>query len=173
MDQNPANMEHQEDASQNLNQGQEMENVNTSPVNEENVVEETTVSNENSSSEVELPVNEEVFPEMENTPVASSEVSDEEVQLQQIPVEMVEESEEEPEEDFSQLSKQELLEKMEIFSKHDNVNAVKNRINAARDIFQGIVQQEKSLALSKFLEDGGVKEEFDYQDTVETKFFDA
>ena len=173
MDQNPANMEHQEDASQNLNQGQETENVNTSPANEENVVEETTVSNENSSSEVELPVNEEVSPEMENTPVASSEVSDEEVQLQQMPVEMVEESEEEPEEDFSQLSKQELLEKMESFSKHENVNAVKNRINAARDIFQGIVQQEKSIALSKFLEDGGVKEEFDYQDTVETKFFDA
>ena len=42
MDQNPANMEHQDDASENLNQGNEMENENTSPVNEEKVVEETT-----------------------------------------------------------------------------------------------------------------------------------
>ena len=56
---------------------------------------------------------------------------------------------------------------------HDKVNAVKNRVNAARDVFQGIVQQEKSVALAKFLEEGGVKEEFDYQDQIEIKFFDA
>jgi hypothetical protein len=41
MDQNPANMEHQDDAAQNLNQGNEMENQNNSPVNEEQSVVES------------------------------------------------------------------------------------------------------------------------------------
>ncbi|MFN5345772.1 MAG: DUF349 domain-containing protein [Bacteroidota bacterium] len=168
MDQNPANMEHQDDASENLNQGNEMENVNEAPSNEENTVEETVQQGEAA---------------VENTGIAEepivveapSEVHEEEEHLNQLPVEEIEEveAEVEPDEDFSQLSKQELLEKMEIYSKHDKVNAVKNRVNAARDVFQGIVQQEKSVALAKFLEEGGVKEEFDYQDQIEIKFFDA
>ncbi|MFM7017145.1 MAG: DUF349 domain-containing protein [Bacteroidota bacterium] len=161
MDQNPASMEHQDDASQNLNQGQEMENENSSPVMEENTVEETVTTLE-ASAETNSGV-EEIQPE----------VQAEEAHLNEMPVEVIEETEVEPDEDFSQLSKQELVEKMETYSKHENVNAVKNRVNAARDTFQGIVQQEKSVALAKFLEEGGVKEEFDYQDQLEIKFFDA
>jgi hypothetical protein len=170
MDQNPANMEHQDDAAQNLNQGNEMENQNNSPVNEEQSVVE-------SAETIESPMEEQVekVEAIASSEPSNEEIHEEEAQLNELPVEVLEEveAEVEPDEDFSQLSKQELLEKMEIFSKHDNVNAVKNRINAVRDIFQGIIQQEKSLALSKFLEDGGVKEEFDYQDQIETKFFDA
>jgi len=176
MDQNPANMEHQDDASENLNQGNEMENVNEAPSNEENTVEETV---EQVEAAVEIAeVVEEPAKEVIEEPVvaeAPSEVHEEEEHLNQLPVEEIEEveAEVEPDEDFSQLSKQELLEKMETYSKHDKVNAVKNRVNAARDVFQGIVQQEKSVALAKFLEEGGVKEEFDYQDQIEIKFFDA
>ncbi len=172
MDQNPANMEQHDDASENLNQGNEMENENSSPVNEEKAVEETVEQVEdvvaNVSEAEETPV-------VEAAEVVASEVHEEEEHLNQLPVEEIEEveAEVEPDEDFSQLSKQELLEKMESYSKHDKVNAVKNRVNAARDVFQGIVQQEKSVALAKFLEEGGVKEEFDYQDQLEIKFFDA
>ncbi|MEN9332338.1 MAG: hypothetical protein RLZZ94_1428 [Bacteroidota bacterium] len=176
MDQNPANMEHQDDASENLNQGNEMENVNEAPLTEENAVEETV---EQVEAAVEITeVVEEPAKDVVEEPAAAeapSEVHEEEEHLNQLPVEEIEEveAEVEPDEDFSQLSKQELLEKMEIYSKHDKVNAVKNRVNAARDVFQGIVQQEKSVALAKFLEEGGVKEEFDYQDQIEIKFFDA
>lgn len=166
MDQNPANMEHQDDASQNLNQGNEMENENSSPENVENTVEESVSVPEENTAPVA-----EVVEETESNPA----INEEEQHLNELPVEISEEveAEVEPDEDFSQLSKPDLVDKMESFSKHENVNAVKNRVNAARDIFQGIVQQEKSVALAKFLEDGGVKEEFDYQDQLETKFFDA
>jgi hypothetical protein len=176
MDQNPANMEHQDDASENLNQGNEMENVNEAPSTEENAVEETV---EQVEAAVEITeVVEEPAKDVVEEPAAAeapSEVHEEEEHLSQLPVEEIEEveAEVEPDEDFSQLSKQELLEKMEIYSKHDKVNAVKNRVNAVRDVFQGIVQHEKSVALAKFLEEGGVKEEFDYQDQIEIKFFDA
>ena len=207
MDQNPANMEHQDDAAQNLNQGNEMENENNSPVTEENAVVETVqqvqdvvehvpAAEESASIEAiaevhEEPVSIEAIAEVHEEPAsieaiaevheepasieAIAEVHEEEEHLNHLPVEESEEVEVElePNEDLSQLSKQELLEKIETYSKHDKANAVKNRINAARDVFQGIVQQEKSVALAKFLEEGGVKEEFDYQDQIEIKFFDA
>ena len=220
MDQNPANMEHQGDASENLNQGNEMENVNESPSTEEKVVEETVehveevvehlpTAEEPASIEASVEVHEEpaiieatvevheepasieaivevheepaiieAIVEVHEEPAiieATAEVHEEEEHLNQLVVEELEEveAEVEPDEDFSLLSKQELLVKMELYSKHDKVNAVKNRVTAARDVFQGIVQQEKSVALAKFLEEGGVKEEFDYQDQIEIKFFDA
>jgi len=207
MDQNPASMEHQGDASENLNQGNEMENVNESPSTEEKVVEETVEHVEEvvehlptaeepaimeASAEVhEEPALIEAVEEVHEEPAIKEataeiieepaiidsivEVHEEEEHLNQLVVEELEEveAEVEPDEDFSQLSKQELLVKMELYSKHEKVNAVKNRVTAARDVFQGIVQQEKSVALAKFLEEGGVKEEFDYQDQIEIKFFDA
>jgi len=175
MDQNPANMEQQDDASENLNQGNEMESENSSPVNEEKAVEETVEQVEDVVANVSEAEEAPVVETAEAPEVIASEVHEEEEHLNQLPVEEIEEveAEVEPDEDFSQLSKQELLEKMESYSKHDKVNAVKNRVNAARDVFQGIVQQEKSVALAKFLEEGGVKEEFDYQDQLEIKFFDA
>jgi len=98
---------------------------------------------------------------------------DEEKHLQEIAPEIHEEMEAEPIEDFGQLSKDELCAKMEAYSKENDVNTVKNRVQAARDAFQAIFNHERDSALAKFLEDGGIKEEFDYQDPIETKFFDA
>jgi hypothetical protein len=98
---------------------------------------------------------------------------DEEKHLQEIAPEVHEEMEAEPIEDFGQLSKDELCAKMEIFSKENDVNTVKNRVQAARDAFQAIFNHERDSALAKFLEDGGIKEEFDYQDPIEVKFFEA
>lgn len=149
MDQNPANMEQHDDASENLNQGNEIDTENSSPVSEEKAVEETVEQVEDVVANVEEA---EETPVMEAPEVVALEVHEEEEHLNQLPVEEIEEveAEVEPDEDFSQLPKQELLEKMESYSKHDKVNAVKNRVNAARDVFQGIVQQEKVLPLLSF-----------------------
>jgi hypothetical protein len=83
------------------------------------------------------------------------------------------ETEAEPIENFSQLSKEELLQRMEVLSQESDVNSVKNRIQAAKDAFQTIVQHEKDAMLVAFLENGGVKEEFEPRpDPIEEKFFD-
>ena len=150
MDQNPANMEHQDDASENLNQGNEMENVNESPSTEEKVVEETVehveevvehlptaeepaiieasaeVHKEPASIEAVVAVHEEpasieavVAVHEEPTAIeVVAEVHEEEEHLNQLVVEELEEveAEVEPDEDFSLLSKQELLVKMELYS---------------------------------------------------------
>lgn len=98
---------------------------------------------------------------------------EEEKHLQEIAPEIHEEMEAEPIEDFGALTKEELCTKMEVFSKENDVNTVKNRVQAARDVFQAIFNLERDTALAKFLEDGGIKEEFDYQDPLEVKFFEA
>jgi hypothetical protein len=84
-----------------------------------------------------------------------------------------EEIEAEPVEDFGHMSKEDLATRMEVFSKENDVNSVKNRVNAAREAFQAILNQERDIAFAAFIEAGGVKEEFDYKDPLETKFFDA
>lgn len=94
---------------------------------------------------------------------------EEAAQLETIP----EEIEAEPVEDFGHLSKEDLTIRMEAFSKEQDVNSVKNRVNAARDAFQAIYNQEKDIAFAAFLEAGGVKEEFDFKDPLEVRFFDA
>lgn len=84
-----------------------------------------------------------------------------------------EEVEAEPQEDFGQMSKEDLLARMEAFSREEDVNAVKNRVQAAREVFQQILNQERDAALAAFLEKGGVREEFEYKDALEEKFFNA
>lgn len=84
-----------------------------------------------------------------------------------------EEIEAEPVEDFGQMSKEDLAVRMEAFSKENDVNSVKNRVNAAREAFQAIFNQEKDVAYAAFIEAGGVKEEFDYKDPLEARFFEA
>jgi hypothetical protein len=59
---------------------------------------------------------------------------------------------------------------MQELSEIAEFNTVKNKVNAARDAFNTIVSEERSVALSKFLEDGGLKEEFDYKDSLEDQF---
>lgn len=84
-----------------------------------------------------------------------------------------EEVEAEPAEDFGNMGKEELVARMEAFSREQDVNAVKNRVQAAREVFQQIFNLERDAALAAFLEKGGVKEEFDYKDALEEKFFNA
>ncbi len=84
-----------------------------------------------------------------------------------------EEIEAEPVEDFGQMSKEDLAVRMEVFSKENDINTVKNRVNAAREAFQSIYNQEKDAAYAAFIEAGGIKEEFDYKDPLEVRFFEA
>jgi hypothetical protein len=84
-----------------------------------------------------------------------------------------EEVEAEPAEDFGHMSKDDLASKMESFSREEDVNAVKNRVQAVREVFQQILNHERDAALAAFLEKGGIKEEFDYKDPLEEKFFNA
>lgn len=105
-------------------------------------------------------------PEMEEV------VPEEEVHIDVV-TEVHEEIESEPVEDFGQISKEDLVARMEAFSKENDVNTVKNRVQAARDSFQAIFNQERDIAFAAFIEAGGIKEEFDYKDVLEEKFFDA
>ncbi len=84
-----------------------------------------------------------------------------------------EEIEAEPLEDFGTLSKEQLLDRMTTLSVEVDVNHVKNRVAAAKDAFQIIVNQEREAALTKFTEEGGIKEEFEFKDALEEPFFDA
>ena len=84
-----------------------------------------------------------------------------------------EEIEAEPLENFGTLSKEQLLDRMTILSVEVDVNHVKNRVAAAKDAFQHLVNQERDAALAKFTEEGGIKEEFEYKDALEEPFFDA
>lgn len=79
----------------------------------------------------------------------------------------------EPAENFGQMGKEELLARMEVFSKENDVNVVKNRAQAARDAFQLIYNHELETALASYLEAGGVREDFEYKDPIEEKFFEA
>ncbi|MBL7922584.1 MAG: DUF349 domain-containing protein [Bacteroidia bacterium] len=108
----------------------------------------------------------------EADPAAPAPHDDESVHLEVI-AEHHEELEAEPLENFGHMPKEELVLRMEAFSKEQDVNSVKNRVQAARDAFQAIFNQEKDVAYAAFLEAGGIKEEFDYKDSLEEKFFEA
>jgi hypothetical protein len=146
----------------------------------ENPAQEEPVSVEGPSQEVieSVPaveaaiVHEEVI---EHVPsVEAAVVHDEEVlHLQEIAPEAPEEMEVEPLEDFGSFSKEDLVARMEAYSKENNVNTVKNRVNLAKDAFQSIYNLERDTAFASFTEAGGIKEEFDYQDPLEVKFFEA
>ena len=145
-------------------------NENKEPVVE--VIAEAPVQDSNENKEPVV----EVIAEAPEVPVASVAHDDdhheEEVQIE-VTDESHEELEAEPAEDFGQMSKEDLVIRMDAFSKENDVNAVKNRVQAARDSFQAIFNQERDIAYAAFIEAGGIKEEFDYKDTLEEKFFDA
>lgn len=163
-------------------------NMDSTPVNpEEQLPSDTSAENSapqiNESSEsqevAEAPVqdsnvNQEPIAEVAAVaPEAHEDDHHEEV----VHIEMTDESHEdleaEPVEDFGQMSKEDLVVRMEAFSKENDVNTVKNRVQAARDSFQAIFNQERDIAFAAFITAGGIKEEFDYKDALEEKFFDA
>lgn len=142
------------------------------PNPEEQSVPENNPVSENAENQVEITP--EAIVESTTAEVIALEPSPEEVQpAEETIVEQHEELEAEPEESFGQMTKEELVLRMEAFSKENDVNTVKNRVQAAKDAFQALFNQERDVAFSAFIESGGVKEEFDYRDALEEKFFDA
>jgi hypothetical protein len=125
------------------------------------------VTEEHHEAAVEVPTVELVIEE-HHDPV----IHEEEVHLAQMEV-GEEDNEVEPLEDFGILNKEQLTEKMKAFSVVADVNTVKNRVQAAKDAFQIIVNHERDVAFAAFTEQGGIKEEFDYKDSLEAPFFDA
>jgi hypothetical protein len=110
----------------------------------------------------------------ESTAAVLQLVAEEEEQagLTTLPVQE-EEVDVEPIEHFGQMGKEELVQRMEQFSKEGDVNQVKNRVQAAKEAFQAIAQPEKDQAFEAFIAAGGVKEDFEYKDPLEERFFSA
>ena len=82
-----------------------------------------------------------------------------------------EELEPEALENFSAYDKEELTARMEALSEVADLNSIKNKVNQARDAFNYIVTTDRATVLSKFLEDGGVAEEFVYTpDPLDDRF---
>ena len=77
-------------------------------------------------------------------------------------------------ENYATLTKEQLVARIEELSEVPEFNAVKSKVFAVRDAFNHIASEEKATALSKFLEDGGLKEEFDFKsDALEDRFNEA
>jgi hypothetical protein len=71
-----------------------------------------------------------------------------------------EEADDEPEVDYSSLSKEELLAKLEEAVSRDDISKVKNRISAIKVEFLRIDKAEKEEALAAYLAAGGVREDY-------------
>jgi hypothetical protein len=82
-----------------------------------------------------------------------------------------EDTEPEPEIDYSVLDKKQLIEHLEESLKAEDVNSIKNKVSSIKINFVRILKEEKQKVLDKFIEDGGKKEEFlTVADEVELKF---
>ncbi len=77
----------------------------------------------------------------------------------------------EPEVDYSVLSKDELITKLEEAVSHDDVNRIKNRIAAIKVEFLRIIKDEKQAAADAFIAAGGLAEDYKpIPDPLEEKF---
>ena len=88
-----------------------------------------------------------------------------------VPEEHHEELEIEPLENYADFTKEQLVARMQELCEVPEFNTVKSKVFAIRDAFNIITAEQRAVALSKFLEDGGVKEEFDFKgDALEDRF---
>lgn len=162
------------------------EKTDLSAATDEPVAEHNTVNDTESVS----PINE---PEVMTSPVdehpLAAEVHEEEtpavhelerlemheaIQKAEIESEEGEDTEElpdEPEIDYSLLTKDQLLEKLEEAVSHDDISRVKNRIAAIKVEFLRIIKDEKQAAADAFVANGGKPEEYiPVPDPAEEKF---
>lgn len=78
---------------------------------------------------------------------------------------------EEPDVDYSTLTKDQLIEKLEEAVSHDDVNRIKIRIAAIKVEFLNIIKNEKQLAADAFIAEGGLAENYKpVADPLEEKF---
>ncbi len=78
---------------------------------------------------------------------------------------------EEVNENYSQLSKQELLQILIDFE-NEEIGAVKHKVLVIKDAYENLISAEREIALSKFIEEGGMKEDFKQEGSdLDEKFF--
>ncbi len=107
--------------------------------------------------------------EMERMPMEEPEMvleTDAPVEVSEEPMEELE-----PTENFGAYSKEDLTQRMEGLCRETDLNAIKNKVNQAREAFNAIVAQERATALSKHLEEGNKEEDFEhFPDEKEERF---
>lgn len=80
-------------------------------------------------------------------------------------------AEHEPPDNFDSLSRKEIITLMEQCLGEPDFSSVQSRINVLRKAFQNISQNEKQVALDRFIEEGGDKADFKFEeDELEIKF---
>ena len=134
----------------------------TPQAQEESVKEtESVQAKEPEQEPVLIPETEPVLTHDVTLPVNESANSTDIEENQPLTEEHQEELEAEPLENFSLLNKEQLVARLQELVEVPEFNSVKSKVNAVRDVFHHIISEERASALSKFLEDGGLKEEFD------------
>ncbi len=155
MDSTPVNPEEQmpsdtsaENSAPQVNESSESQEVSDTPIQD--------------SNEKPEPVAEVVEVAPIAAPEAAPETHDDDHHEEEVHIDVTddnhEEVEAEPAEDFGQMSKEDLVLRMEAFSKENDVNTVKNRVQSARDSFQAIFNLERDTAFAAFIAAGGIKE---------------
>lgn len=84
-----------------------------------------------------------------------------------------EEEVQEPIENYAEFTKEQLLEAMHKAVHEGDVMAVRNKVFAMRDAFSHMASMERNAALAKFSEEGGNKDDFQYNDDETTARFFA
>lgn len=75
--------------------------------------------------------------------------------------------------DYSLLSKKELLEEAQTIKNYTAVSVSKTRLGELKEAFENIFKDERQAAYESFLESGGEKDGFEYQDQTVKNFFDT
>ncbi len=82
-----------------------------------------------------------------------------------------EEDEELPQTDYSQFSKAEFLELIKQLAKEEDLRKFSPILREMRPMFDEIIQEEKQIALEKFLAEGGEEDGFEFKEDAETQEF--
>jgi hypothetical protein len=75
------------------------------------------------------------------------------------------------EEKYSHLTKEELIEMLSSLVQEENINSIKTKVSLIKVAFLKILKEERLQIYEKFIEEGGVKEDFvPVEDEIETRF---
>ncbi|MDR2971858.1 MAG: DUF349 domain-containing protein [Bacteroidales bacterium] len=114
----------------------------------------------------------EIYATIEDTQNKSKENQEEEEEEEE--EEKEPESVEDIEKEYLNLSLEQLVEKLQEVVSNDNINNIKQRVGVLKTAILVEIKQLKKDALEKFIEEGGVKEEYEYvPDELEIQFNDA
>ncbi len=82
------------------------------------------------------------------------------------------EEEEEHQEDYSDFSKEQLLQAINTLAEKGNVLKIDKQLNELKTLFDEHVDKEKATALEKFIQDGGLEEDFAFKlDDISHSFY--